>query len=259
MLVKKVLNRILWNYPSCRDIEVWSDDVFLVSYPRSGNTWMRFMLGKLIYNIDIDFVNKEDVIPDLYKNSNKELKEIARPRIIKSHEAFDSRYKKVIYICRDVRDVVLSYHKWFMKYKGYDKGLDEFMTKFIEGSLDNYGGWDSHVIGWIESFENKDNILILHYKDIKNDTPNELKKILAFLSIDRSDQEIKKAILSANINQMSKLEKEQENESIELKGSRRDISFIKGSEGRTWENTLNASQKNRMNEAFKETLDRVGY
>ena len=58
---------------------------------------------------------------------------------------------------------------------------------------------------------------------------------------------------------MSKLEKEQENESIELKGSRRDISFIKGSEGRTWENTLNASQKNRMNEAFKETLDRVGY
>jgi hypothetical protein len=32
-----------------RNLTVFPDDVFLTSYPRSGNTWTRFLIGNLIY------------------------------------------------------------------------------------------------------------------------------------------------------------------------------------------------------------------
>ena len=32
-----------------RDITIFPDDVFLTSYPRSGNTWTRFLVGNLVH------------------------------------------------------------------------------------------------------------------------------------------------------------------------------------------------------------------
>ena len=35
-----------------------------------------------------------------------------RPRILKSHEHFDYRYKRMIYIVRDPRDVLISFYNY---------------------------------------------------------------------------------------------------------------------------------------------------
>jgi len=43
---------------------VFPDDLFVVSYPRSGNTWTRFLLGNLIYQDEpITFANVERRLP----------------------------------------------------------------------------------------------------------------------------------------------------------------------------------------------------
>ncbi len=83
-----------------RDVEVLPGDVFIVSYPKSGNTWTRFLLGNLIYQDEpITFANVEDRLPSLYLYSNRKLRKL--PRILKSHDCFDPRYKTVIYIVRE--------------------------------------------------------------------------------------------------------------------------------------------------------------
>src|ERR671925_279845 len=92
-----------------RNLTVFPDDVFLVSYPRSGNTWTRFLIANLIYPSEpVNFANIESRVPEIYLWRDRDLRKLSRPRILKSHEYFDPRYKKTIYIARDPRDVAVS-------------------------------------------------------------------------------------------------------------------------------------------------------
>lgn len=85
-----------------RDITVYEDDVFLTSYPRSGNTWMRFLVGNLVHPDEpVTFLNLERLLPDMYIHSDREMRKMRLPRVIKSHECFDPRYKRIVYIVRD--------------------------------------------------------------------------------------------------------------------------------------------------------------
>src|ERR1700685_1517671 len=109
--VKYVLKYLLGRDLAGRNLAVYPDDTFLVSFPRSGNTWIRFLIANLLNpGIEVSFTNIERLIPDTASKSSRTMKREARPRIIKSHEYFDVRYPKVIYIVRDPRDVALSYY-----------------------------------------------------------------------------------------------------------------------------------------------------
>src|SRR6266446_2264927 len=79
----------LWHrIPAGRQMTVQPGDLFIVSYPRSGNTWTRFLIGNLIYlDEPITFSNMESRIPSLYLFSDRQLRRL--PRIFKSHDCFD--------------------------------------------------------------------------------------------------------------------------------------------------------------------------
>ena len=67
--VNRILRTKLRRTPARRWVVRWRHrhlsraDVFLASYPRSGNTWLRFMLGQGITGAEQDFLSIEQAVP----------------------------------------------------------------------------------------------------------------------------------------------------------------------------------------------------
>src|SRR5437763_6232361 len=137
------IRALLGKNPAGRRLTVFPDDIFIVSYTRSGNTWTRFPIGNLVYHDDpVTFANVEARIPEIYLFPDRILRSLSRPRILKSHECFDPRYKRTIYVVRDPRDVAVSLYYYSMKRKTIPQGyaLDEFIPKFVAGEFFDYSG-----------------------------------------------------------------------------------------------------------------------
>src|SRR5438128_1282186 len=136
-----------------RGATIFEDDVYLVSYPRSGNTWTRFLVGNLLQPDEpATFSNIETRVAEVYFNPDHKLRRLARPRILKSHEAFHPKYPRVIYIVRDPRDVAVSFYHHNVKARNIPDTypMDDFVRRFLQAEFDPWWGtWADNVMSWI--------------------------------------------------------------------------------------------------------------
>lgn len=241
-------------------LKILEDDVFLASYPRSGNTWMRFLLGTLIFELKIDWRNIEKYFPDIYKHTNSKLLKQDRPRYLKWHHPYDKRINKAIYLVRDVRDVVISFYH-FKKRKGQvNYSFDIFINKFLNGKIGDYGTWKYNVNTWLSNAKKiKNKILIIKYEDLKINTENEVEKILDFINIDRSRSEIRNAITWTSIDNMKKLEKDQSDEVEYLNNKNNCNKYIRKGKTKDWKNVLSRRHIKKINDNCGKLLYELGY
>src|SRR6202021_2574849 len=117
-----------------RGLTVFPDDIFLVSYPRSGNTWTRFLLGNLINQSDpVTFSNVESRIPEIYFNRDRFLRQLPPPCMIKTYDCFQPHYPLVIYIVRDPREVAVSFYHYNVKARTFPD--DYPIASFVPRSM----------------------------------------------------------------------------------------------------------------------------
>jgi len=183
-------------------IKIQSDDVFLVSFPRSGNTWIRYMLANLIFpECDWTVENIHQVVPDIYETSFESSFDVY-PRIIKSHERATKQYKKVIYIYRDGRDVSVSYYDYMVKLWNYPKDFTTFLKEMLAGQL-RFGAWQDHVAGWIWGVEGVE-ILEVCYEQLFGQISCELKRVGGFLGYEWTEKDIEMANNRSTVDRIRK-------------------------------------------------------
>lgn len=245
-----------------RDITVLADDVFITSYPRSGNTWTRFLIGTLVHQNDtITFANVEQKVPDIYVNKNSSLLKVPRPRILKSHQSFDPRYRKVIYIVRDPRDVAVSFYHYHIKMGiiGEEYPLKQFMTRFVDGEVECFGSWGEHVGGWLGARGDTNGFLMLRYEDLLENTSRELLKVAAFLGLPHDEDRITRAIELSSADQMRKMEKEQFALWKPIKNSREDKPFVRVAKAGGWRDEMPAECSVQIEQAWASMMTKLGY
>ncbi len=168
---------------------ILKEDIYLVSFPKSGNTWVRLILANLLVQkakSKIDFFsNMSDIIPDIHLTREyvSPLKNL--PRIIKSHSRYRKEYPRVIYIIRDPRDVMASSYHY---YTSRNKNTLSF-KKFIRSKRTGLPAWFKHYKSWENNAD-----LIIKYEDLKKDCFKEIKKIAGFVKMNVTDKQIRNAI-----------------------------------------------------------------
>ena len=246
-----------------RDFPVYPDDRFLVSYPRSGNTWTRFLIANLLFpDQEVSFLNIDYLIPDVLNVNRRELARIARPRLIKSHEYFDPRYKKVICIVRDPRDVVISYYYFHLKQGFIADGypLGEFVARFVSGDVDPiFASWGENVASWLATRSNQSDFLLLRYEEMKANTIRELSRVAQFLCIVCSKQRIHRAVELSSPERMRELEKRDENKWIGTRKRRKDVRFVRTATTGSWRSMLSADDIARIENTWGSLMKALGY
>jgi hypothetical protein len=183
---------------------LYSDDIFITSYPKSGNTWLRFLLANLFkrQNEEIDFHTVHNYVPEVRKQEEI-IKTLKRPRVMKSHAPYMREYPKVIYLIRDGRDVYVSYYFHRLKQLSPDCTFKEFLKHY-----DHYPcTWGEHIATWLFK-ESTSKILVVRFEDLVRNCLKQLERILEFLCIERTENQLKLAIEASSFTNMQRIENE---------------------------------------------------
>lgn len=250
-----------------RGATVYPDDIFITSYPKSGNTWACFLVSNLLYSDDghSDFWNIAKRVPSIYWDNELTLKALPRPRVLKSHEYFDPRYPKVLFIVRDVRAVLVSYYHFQLRMKAIkaEVTLPEFARRFLSGKLDKYGTWRENVTSWVRIRSNDHSrFCLIRYEDLKSNGKEALKKVVSFLNLKCSEDQIETVLEMSSLERMRKMEEQyfQKNPEVHLgQGEKADVSVVRSGKVDGWKHFLDKETLDLIKADSMDVLLELGY
>ncbi|KAL2543285.1 Cytosolic sulfotransferase 15 [Abeliophyllum distichum] len=201
-----------------RHFDAQDSDVFLITTPKSGTTWLKAILFTLMnrmqYPIAQDHLvlnkNPHDLVPFLEHilyadNQIPDLTSMNSPRLFATHIPFFSLPKsvqdsgcKVVYLCRNPKDTFVSMWQFTNKLRPQGMGtnsLGETFDKFCRGVSIAGPFWDHVLDYWKESKEKPPKVLFLKYEDMKERPNANLRRIAEFLGRPFSTEEEESGIV----------------------------------------------------------------
>jgi hypothetical protein len=211
---------------------------WIASYPKSGNTWLRFMLASYISRGPVGSVRDvHNLIPSAGPLDQAPLD---HPGVlpVKTHEMPGARsllpYRsaafKAVYIVRNPRDIILSGIRHF----GLDYATEE-ARKLAAGFIEyrglypgrrkpEVGSWPENVLSWTTLAKVRQHfpdiaVLTVRYEDLRADTVGMLYRIIDFIGIESVIPDyVRMSVEASSLENMRALEAK---EKTAMPGSRR--------------------------------------
>ena len=216
--------------------------IWLASFPRSGNTWLRFLLHNYLFGEASTSLEVSMKIPDLHSPQGYQLMAQAATEdhviICKTHRPLTSDHPFLrdtigyIYILRHPKDTLVSFLNFLkmvdVNIEGFtgqpeeiqQRALRHWGTQFISNQplqgWEHCGTWLQHVKTWIEG--SKFPKLVYRYEDMLDDPHQVFRNVLMFLNEAVDEKRINDAVESCRINRLKLLEKKESDANIPLLG-----------------------------------------
>ncbi len=234
-----------------------NEDIFLVSFPKSGNTWFRFLVANVLkfhYQIDreVNFFSIHDIIPDVYISRNISPSGPfgiqGLPRLIKSHDPYNPFYYRAIVLVRNPEKVMLSYYAHLRNYNR----IPESMTLSEMIAHQKYGieAWNTHTRSWIDQTRDGHIIQIFQYEKLLENTIGQISRFFDLLGLKTSEETLKQAIEASSKRSMQASDAKHFSTQL-LK--QRTSGFVRGSKG----NTLSTEDIQYIRHATKEVCQEL--
>lgn len=200
--------------------------MYVVGYPRSGNTWLSYLLAYCL-NVEFDDNDAPGVHPrgerirKLVKGGLPHISYADRfGKILKTHNINNGTLKseRFVYIVRDVRDVMISYYHFKHDFQAsrlnsnqsrnsYSHFINKFraglmqdqaetMEQFIASHLDL---WCTHV----RRAQQQSDCIMIHYEDLNQSTERTLLDLFHQLDVTIDRQVLTTALELFNFKTMS--------------------------------------------------------
>lgn len=234
-------------------------DVVLVSYPKSGSTWVKFLLAGLVGDSPeppTNFTEAHRLVPELSRRSLEQgvdFEAMADPRILRSHSSLNAKFPRVIYLLRDPRDVLVSLYHHRRKFAGYSGSLETFLRERRRVS----NGWNQHVDGWFGSGFDQQRMHVVRYESLKADPVAVTRSMLSFVGLERHDEHIRAAVEAARFDRMRRLE-ESSGLGISSEGDQ-SIRFVRRGQVGGWKDELGPREQALVRKSLGARLGRLGY
>jgi hypothetical protein len=182
--------------------ELMPDDVVIVGYPKSGNTWFQELISAVVHGVSPAHAPpalQQILVPDMHKQLF--YKRFGARMFFKSHHLPRSEYRNVVYLLRDGRDAMVSFYHYLAAYQSKVNLLD-----LVQTARDiPQGKWHAHVNAWLEN-PYKARMLVIKYEDTKKDAVTELGRLCAFLGLERERDHLEVAARECDFQKMQKKE-----------------------------------------------------
>lgn len=203
--------RYLQGLLSChKHFRLENSEVFLVTTPKSGTTWLKAILFALSNRAAFPIAkshplyttNPHDLVPFLeiklyVDNQIPDLSALPSPRLFSTHLPHaslpgcvrESRSCKIVYLCRNPKDVFVSLWHFTNRLRNQesrDKGtgsnsIDEVFDMFCRG-VSLFGPfWDHALEYWKQSKQSPERVMFLRFEDIKLQPGIHIRRLAQFL------------------------------------------------------------------------------
>ncbi len=178
-------------------------DIFIVGYPKSGNTWMQNLVAGVAFGIDPNrtpdsLVN--ELVPDVHDVLF--YRRFETPTFFKSHYLPRPEYRRVVYLLRDGRDAMVSYFHHLSAIHGSEP---DFLKMVSDGEGLFPCRWHEHVDAWMKNPYGAQMITI-RYEALKTGPVAELRRLCEFAGLERPDHSLQSIAAGCSFDAMRERE-----------------------------------------------------
>ncbi|XP_052020504.1 amine sulfotransferase-like [Apodemus sylvaticus] len=252
------------------DYEIRDDDVFIVTYPKSGTIWTQQILSLIYFE---DHRNRTENIPTMdrvpsleYNIHNLDFANMPSPRIFTSHlpyylvpKGLKDKKAKILYVYRNPKDVLISCFHFsnLMVILPSSNSIEKFMQNFLNGNMIG-SCWFDHIKGWYEH-RHDFNIMFISYEDMKKDLRSSVLKICSFLEKELSEEDVDAVVRQATFQNMKSDPLANYKYIIKHElGTRNDEgSFLRKGAVGDWKHHLTVDQSERFDKIFDMNMKNI--